>query len=488
MPDGPPPRLIVVLAALVAALGCDSQSEAVWSEATPLGVAEGSISGVEVAMNSGGDAMVVWSTRSDGGFEADDYSVWAAPYAPSRGWGDATRISAEGAGAGEPKIAMNDAGQVVVVWYEWASDDEDQSRVGTWVRRFDPVTQWGPPLLLAPDGLDASVALNDDGNAAVAWIESFDRVRVRVLDPSAGWSEPVRLDQPCVPNGVLGDPFLDNSNDFEPSFAVPDQAKNPEVAMNERGQVVVIWDDNESPSGPLALCNQRPSLRASRYSPGQGWGAATDIGVPSSVFGSLHAAVDVDETGRVVAGSQYGSVTSYSEATGWRALDLGVDAPFASVAMANSGYAVAVWEGTDPSRHPDSVVAVRYDPEQGWGEPERFSVAAPSPTDDALAPKSPTILDWASADVAVNELGESLVAWHQIGLPTVRSAFDVWVTQYTVDGGWSTPTPLSTSDSVDAMLPRVVIDSTGRGIAMWRESENAGDWRAPVRLMWSRLE
>ena len=484
MSDAPLPSLITILTALgaVTLLSCDAQSGSSWAPPEPLDAAVGSINSVEIAMNADGDAIAVWSSRVEPGFDARDYSVWAARFTPRSGWGTATKLgSADGRqGASQPAIAVNDEGQAVVAWEEWASDDDDQSAEGVWVTRFDPETQWEAPVLLGAAGYSATVALNDNGQAVVAWTRRDEGVWVSLLDSDSRRSAPERLDRDCIQREDSGDdPFV--------SYA-PSQSRNPEVAMADSGQAVVIWDDNENEASALANCDDQMSLRASHYAPDGGWTGPTKLGVRSAPFGTLHAALAFDQAGRALAGSQEGKLSSYTESSGWSSIDLGVDDRFASVAMAKSGHAIAVWETSDRNQQPESIRAIQFSPEEGWGEPVVFSGGAErSPTDNPAA-KSPTILDSASADVAVNDAGDSLVVWHQVGLPTVRSSFDVWANHYTSGRGWSTPTALSVSGTIEALGPRVVVDSMGRGIAVWQQAEVSDHSRDTVRLMWSRFE
>jgi hypothetical protein len=135
------------------------------------------------------------------------------------------------------------------------------------------------------------------------------------------------------------------------------------------------------------------------------------------------------------------------------------------------------------------VRAVRFSPGRGWSEPEIVSAAHDRSIAADAAPKSPTILDFSGVDVAVNDAGEYIVVWHQVGNPTaLPPPFSVWTNRYAPGVGWSTPTVLSTGETVDAASPRIAMDAQGRGIAVWMEARRVPDSRNPARLMWSRLE
>ena len=99
--------------------------------------------------------------------------------------------------------------------------------------------------------------------------------------------------------------------------------KNPTVAINDGGYAIATWYDNESETGDAGPCNESLSLRTSEYAPGSGWSAPIDIGVRSTPFGALQAPLAMDASGRALAGSLAGEVSSYRREEGWGTLDVG---------------------------------------------------------------------------------------------------------------------------------------------------------------------
>lgn len=481
-----PSRLTIInsafsLATALALSSCASESEPRWTAAAPLEELASDFGVSDLAMDAGGNAIAVWAQRADRGLRSGDHTVSAARFTPGAGWGFPTRLGSSGKrGASQPALAVNAKGHAVAAWWEWASDSDDPAGEGVWAARFDPDTGWEDAVLVGEAGHSPSVALNDHGRAVMVWTRALDTVLASHLDPESGWGAPTRLDRDCL---AVEQPEVGG-------LPNPSAAGSPKVAMNDSGHVVVVWDDNESETDELGPCGAF-SLRASSYAPGVGWAPPTSIGIRSTAFGSLHAAVAVEESGRSLAGSLAGEVGSYNVAEGWSILDLGPGGGKSSVAMAESGEAIVVWEATSAEFdiYPAAVRAIRFSPELGWSEPETVS-APPLPSiAAAAAPKSPTILDSSGADVAVNDAGECIVVWHQVGLPTVRSPpFSVWTNRYAPELGWSGPITLSIAGADEAFLPRIAIDAQGRGIAIWTEAQGAFNSSDPGRLMWSRFE
>ena len=158
--------------------------------------------------------------------------------------------------------------------------------------------------------------------------------------------------------------------------------------------------------------------------------------------------------------------------------------------MSEGGEAVVVFEvSSDAPIYPEVVRAVRFSPGSGWTAPDVLSATRDYTSPIDLVPKSPTVLDSSGVDVAINDAGHCVVAWHEVGNPTARPPpFSVWTNSHAPGRGWSAPTMLSTGETVDATFPRIAVDPLGRGLAVWVEVERGADWPRPTRLMWSRLD
>lgn len=486
--SGSPPGVAIptlALLMLLALSSCGQESAPRWTPAAVLDETVSDFARVDLGMDANGGAIAIWSRRTERGLSATDYTIWAGRFAPGEGWEAPTKLGGQdgGRGATDPQIAVNAEGNAVAAWHEWARDGEDQTGEGVWAARFDRDTGWEDPVFLGEDGYSPSVALNDHGQAVLVWWRSLQSVWASRLEPGAGWSAARRLDRDCIPSEAPGE---------FPTLEALNAGKNPNVAINDSGYAIATWYDNESEAGELGPCNASLSLRASEYAPDSGWSAPVNVGVRSTLYGALQAPLSVDASGRALAGSLAGEVSSYSVAEGWGTLDLGFGDAYgrSSVAMSEGGEAVVVFEvSSDAPIYPEAVRAVRFSPGSDWTAPELLSAARDRTSPVDLAPKSPTVLDSSGVDVAINDAGHCVVAWHEVGNPTARPPpFSVWTNSHAPGRGWSAPTMLSTGETVDATFPQIAVDPLGRGLAVWIEVERAGDWPRPARLMWSRLD
>jgi len=148
-----------------------------WGTAVQLKDSTGNADVPRIAMDPLGNATVVWRGVYGGATVGD---VWAARYEEGQAWQTAILIDD---GTGEiygRDVAMDDGGDAVVVWVQ----DDGVAR-SVYTRRYDAVSGWNgsqPELLETNDG-DAqypSVAMDPSGNAVVVW-RQFDGVRWNLL-------------------------------------------------------------------------------------------------------------------------------------------------------------------------------------------------------------------------------------------------------------------------------------------------------------------
>lgn len=140
---------------------------------------------------------------------------------------------------------MNHQGQAIVAWAE-AGDDANTNR-GLNLRMFDPSSGFGDVFRIdsGASGISSpSVAIGDDGSAAVVWVQRGQlwEVWARRFLPASGWSDAVRLDAKA--DG------------------------NPRVAIGGDGTTVALW---QSGSGSLFQLDAAVAL------PGSDWGTATPV-------------------------------------------------------------------------------------------------------------------------------------------------------------------------------------------------------------------
>lgn len=133
--------------------------------------ADDSISNVDLALNQNGDYVIVWdqSNGSDNQIFKFEYRNGIASYPTSL----STNISESGSSADNPKVAMDDEGNTIIVWYQYDAETgghrqifKSEYRDGNW-NHPDSLTD-----NISANGLDAyypAVAMNNLGHAILVW-------------------------------------------------------------------------------------------------------------------------------------------------------------------------------------------------------------------------------------------------------------------------------------------------------------------------------
>jgi hypothetical protein len=70
-------------------------------------------------------------------------------------------------------------------------------------------------------------------------------------------------------------------------------------------------------------------------------------------------------------------------------------------------------------------------------------------------------------DIAVDAQGNAVVVWIQV-VGTQRQA---WANRFATDSGWAGAGPLPMSSQATLGVPRVALDSNGRAIVVWSQSD-----------------
>lgn len=139
-----------------------------WTSPQPVENLGDHASEVEIAFDPSGNALAVWR-QSDG---AQD-SVWANRFdAATLSWGAATTIESGNTGRIEqPAIATDAAGNAIAVWRQL---DGVSMRFDTWTNRYVAGQGWGTEQMISDGSGDTatpSVALDAAGNAIVVWYQ-----------------------------------------------------------------------------------------------------------------------------------------------------------------------------------------------------------------------------------------------------------------------------------------------------------------------------
>jgi hypothetical protein len=378
-----------------------------------------------------------------------------------------------------PELAVNDAGDAIVVWDREEGEDcptEPASlsciHIVEVVSRARGSTTWSAPVEVARPGVGnrPRVAIDPAGNAALAWVHDIgeDRVLQATIRPglSGGWP---------------------NANDLS---GTPLEIKNHAIALDLAGDAVAVWAQRDAGTfyvvgdfrvaargyweAPVALssipghASAGPSLAFAfgrvlvawiengqlRLASGQATTGVWDTPVTIASGGGTGTDVDVamNSAGDAVLAWSWGAnavhVAVRSAAGGWSApvgLGTGTDV---EVAIDGTGNALAVWLGgpagnvLQTSRHPRGAA--------GWSRP--FQIAATA-SDPRIA------LDGAGNAVAVWTQGANHVV--AAGLRPV--ALGTWVHRDAISGP-------------GASAPSVALTRRGDATAVWNRA-------APPRIV-----
>jgi hypothetical protein len=180
-----------------------------WGGAEDLSEAGGDATGPQVAVDSGGSAVAIWS-RAAGGAD----TVEAADMTPGGHWLKAEDLTGAGEDATEPDVALA-GGRAVAVWSlagpgPYSTIQSREKSTGGWQPSQDLTTRGLTQTVVSPH-----VALDPAGNAAAVWARSGASPTViegRTEPPGAPWTGIVELSglgstatEPQVALGATGD-------------------------------------------------------------------------------------------------------------------------------------------------------------------------------------------------------------------------------------------------------------------------------------------
>lgn len=426
-------RWAVAAAALLAG-AAHAEEPLVWDGATLVETSTGDASDLsKIAMDRSGTAIAVWTQR-----EGRSFSVWSNRYVVGAGWENPTLLELAAATAIKPQVAMDGNGNAVAAWIQ--SDGVANSM---WVARYVADVGWE-----AAEVIDDSSASTDfpriavDGNGVITalWKQLdgavFSLWANRYV-PGQGWGTPQSLE------------------------SRPEDASEPWVAADPRGNgdALAVWRQAESGD---------ESIWGSWYIEGIGWGEPFLLETSPGFASFPH--VTIDQAGNALvawyqaAGVRLRSIWSayYTAGQGWGEPELaetnGGNAQGPEIAMDAFGRVTATWWQTDTARV-RSIWANRYVPGFGW--------------------ETATLLETGSgvADrpgVAVDDAGNAVVVWQQ----SDGGVNSVWSNHYVEGVGWGAPSLVETAAD-NAISPVVAADDVGNAVALWNQTDGT------VRSMWA---
>jgi PKD domain-containing protein len=333
----------------------------------------------DVALDDQGTAVLVWP-----GISGPNTVVQAAVRPPGGAFGPPIDLSDNSQSAdSDPRVAMSRSGHAVAVW---SRSDGDNDVIQASSR--PPGGTFGLPANLsglAPAGADATsarVAVNEQGAAAVAWVRLVggnDITQVRVRPAGGSFAAEQSL------------------------TAAGQDAQSPDVAIDPQGRATVVWNRSD---GTQSRAESR-FLNAAGASP-----SGTDL-----------------------------------------LSNAGVNASTAQVALDSENTAVAVWIGC-PTGGGSCVIESASRPSNGsFSDPAAIS----PPADSNVLPK-----------VAVTPSGSAIAAWSELGTSgKVQSA------ARPKGGTFGGVADISSAGGF-GVLPSVAVDDEGSALAGWAFLRDSG--------------
>jgi hypothetical protein len=241
---------------IVQAATRDAKTHA-WSAPTSLSPAGRDAQAPAIAVNARGDAVAVWASVSLSG-----WTVLGA-YRPAGGaWQAAVPLQGPQAGTAWPDVVIDSTGRAVAVWAAtagagWRVQASVRGADGTW-SRSNAVS--GPD---AAGSIAPQLALEGSNDVLAVWSRS-------TADGTTIEASTLR-----AATGAWGA--------AAPLLAVPHDALAPSVAVDKRGDGVIVWTSSDETG---------LSVMASYRRAGKSWGAATALSGTASGALSPHVALD----------------------------------------------------------------------------------------------------------------------------------------------------------------------------------------------------
>ncbi|HEX7292102.1 MAG TPA: PKD domain-containing protein [Conexibacter sp.] len=462
---------------VLALVGTSVASYPVWLQ--PFEVVGGTegVQDVSVAMNGGGDAVVVWGERNG---EVHYTSVHASIRSDGV-FGSPAELSPPEADGLEPRpqVVLDRAGSALALWERFPST--------IMLARRAAGAGWGASAILDGPDPDVSnsgawnprVAVAPAGNALIAWTTSGGGSLVRAADVSVA--------------GVFGP---------RTTISQPDDSDDaPRVAFGPSGEALLAW--NDTAAGYVATV----ALRV----PGEAFSAEERLSDPSTPGGGARPAIDAAGDAIVAWTADVGSdqvvqAAIHPAGENWWSdpIPLSEPAPHVGppeIASAGDGTTTVVWsQSVDGIR---STIQGATRPHGGaFGRPIDLSALSQGPTSPQIAggADGTTIVTWSHADghawtvqastrspggafgnpvdlsvpasdqqspyVAVGDTGDALVAWHR----------------------WDGRRSLAEVAAYDASPPRiegVTVPATARVGQAAHMAVAAADISSPVTTTWS---
>ncbi len=435
-----------------------------------------SVDSGQVVMNDGGYAILVWG-QSDTNFKR----VYLSERDPATGtWTHPAiddYISLDGLSCGPsfcfPVPALDNDGNAVVAWTQasqagtrWIFVSERDGATGTWTHPAD-ISQ----SLAEISGYEVpDVAVGGGGYAIVAWSEAAtvntSEVYFTQRSGVAGtWSVPEDI-YVSIPISLPGSP----------------RATTPDTAIDDSGDAVMTWIESSGPPG----ADTGWIFVSERDGAGGVWTHPTGAGDSIAAAGSNAAnprLAMAGNGGAVISWFEYdgansqvyvaerdaitGSWTTPADLADKLSPD-GSDARFNRSAVNSRGDAVVVWRQYDGSNDDQIFMSVREGGTGLWDNPADLS--------DNISPDG---FEAGEREVDMDDSGHTVVAWKQD--VAVGGSEGMFIGERDRTGGpWILPSDIT--DFISPVgggsvggTPSVAVGGDGNAVVVWRQSDGGMD-------------
>jgi len=303
----------------------------------------------EIAVDSSGNALAVWSQQNDAGAA---YNIRGNRYsANNNSWSGAETIEDSAGDAKYPKVAVDDNGNAVAVWHE-----REGLEYSIWANRYDVSNNsWG-----GAEGIGSDYGVPRPSGSSIFRIEFTPDISVdgngnalTVWSQTDGTQDNIWASRFSVANDNWGTATMIEHD-------VGD-ARRPAISVDRNGNALAIWYQSDS---------SLDTTRFNRYSIiDSSWGTAALIETDAGHAYSHQ--ITHDNSGNALAvwqeadGAVFSIRTSRYNAnqSSWEASVLieaeagGAEKP--QIAIDGSGNALAIWEQNDGSEN--NIMANKFD-------------------------------------------------------------------------------------------------------------------------------
>jgi hypothetical protein len=348
-------------------------------------------------------------------------------------------------------IVMLDGSRAMVAWER----DDSSAHETVWTSRRSGSGRWSVPEIVEFSlGHARGVQLASDGAGAVAviWVQqelNLSGLWANRYIPGEGWQQPVRVEP------VAGELYA------------------PQLALDARGRGFAVWERRQG---------NRLRVRASRYTPDDGWGPPRDIDAGAGEAVSPRLAVHVDGSAiaawsrRDSTGNRRIATARFVPGAGWsppgEISTVGEDAYDVQVAMDAAGNAIAAWEQEIDGE--ETIVARRFEAGSGWSAPVQLEMDG----EEGYGPR-----------LAASPDGSAVVAW----IRADGEAGTIVAARYTRERGWERPLTVQGGELLYVFDLHVAANARGSVLAAWCQTDGVRNnvwyarfdsdtgWRAAVR-------